>query len=38
MDSHDLTPEQLHAEDRLQHMLTVLHYLGCAETTGRRGK
>ena len=68
MDSHDLTPEQLHAlterlrptlaylnrllrrmeaegfpahdklyrtaseaEDRLHHMLNVLHYLGCAE-------
>ena len=25
------------AEDRLQHLLTVLHYLGCAEATGRRG-
>lgn len=23
------------AEDRLQHLLTVLHYLGCAEVTGR---
>ena len=73
MDSHDLTPEQLHAlterlrptlgylnrllrrmeaegfpphdkllrtateaEDRLQHLLTVLHYLGCPESAGRR--
>ncbi len=24
------------AEDRMQHLLTVLHYLACAETTGRR--
>jgi hypothetical protein len=24
------------AQDRLQHLLTVLHYLGCPETTGRR--
>ena len=24
------------AEDRLHHLLTVLHYLGCAEVTDRR--
>jgi len=28
----------LEAEDRLQHLLTVLHYLGCGAVTGRRGR